>query len=117
MTSYHRACDVAYNLCPPFATDIVHDAFLAWQQKHNTNLFDESDETIGRVLKKVYSKRYYKKYASRVARMKEAITLVTPEDEYIEQEVGLRFVEYDEIRQQIEEYTIYHTKFPKLHEN
>lgn len=114
---YHKACDIAHDICPPFAVDIVHDGFVAWYEKHNNNLFDESEETVREVIRKVYNKKYHSRYKQRVARLKAAITVVTPEDELIEQEMGLRFMEYDEIRQRVEEYEMYHRFYQKLHEN
>lgn len=111
--TYYKACDMAYNLCPPAATDIVHDAFVAWYDKTKRNLFDEREKIVMNMVKRTYWSKYFDNSSvSFNDRLKQNLT--TPEDEYIEQESGLRFMTFSEIDQYVKNYEQYHTTYPKI---
>jgi hypothetical protein len=116
--TYYRAIDYAQNICPPFATDIVHDAFVVWHDKYQTNLFDESESVVMEVVKKIYFNKYYPQYKKLVTIFKDHIqNNITPEDELIEKEGRIVFIGYHEIEARMNEYEKYHTVYPKINLN
>lgn len=119
MTIYDRAVEYAFRLNPRLCKDIVHDSYLTWYDKHKKNLFEEKESTVMAFIRKTFWLKY-----SRVAKIpvvsftdKMKQNLVTPEDEYVAREVGLLFLTYDEVNQQVCSYTQYHKMYPKIYLN
>ena len=99
---YHTACDFAFKLSRSFFTDITHDAFVAWFDKTNKNLFDEEEEVVLRAVKKMFYKKYHGK---RTVAYREKMTqvFVTPENQLIEKEMGLVFLTFEEVERGIDD--------------
>lgn len=114
--NYEKAVDYAFHLTRAFGKDLVHDAYLTYYDKNKRHLFDESEKTMMNFIRKTYWKKYSQKSAVVFTdRVKQ--NLVTPEDEYIEHELGLSFVNSNDIEQAMNSYAQYHVMFPKIHLN
>lgn len=111
---YYKACDFAAQLYPAAPTDLVHDTFVDWYDKKGENIFDEPEQIVLLMIRKTFhTKRYHDKSLTRFTdKLKQ--TLVTPEDELIEREMGLVFLTYKEISDHIEAYEQTHFKYPRL---
>lgn len=115
--TYHKACSYATKLSPQFFTDIVHDAFVSFYDETQKNLFDEAETVVMKKVRKTFHKKYFHQQSTVVFSDRFKQNVLTPEDEYIEQEYGLRFVSLDEIELRMKDYEQYHRIYPKIHLN
>lgn len=115
---YYNAIDFAEKLSPNYFTDVVHDAFVAWYDKTERNLFDEKEVIVKNMVKKIYWKKYFNRSKVPVVSFNERMShVMSPEDEYISKEIGITFATYDEIDSQVKNYEQYHVIYPKIHLN
>jgi hypothetical protein len=112
---YYKALDFAKTLHPSAPTDPVHDAFVDWHNRFKTNLFDEPESMVMYMVQTMFDQKYRGKSHRRFTdKIKQ--TLVTPEDELVERELGLSFMSFEEIEARVDDYELYHKKY-KIHLN
>jgi hypothetical protein len=96
-TNYKKALSYAYTLNPLLFVDIVHDSFIRWFDKCQTNLFEEAEHTIIATVKRTWWSKYIQpnKYMFKGKIQNRQITSfseemrynsITPEDIYIAKE-------------------------------
>jgi DNA-directed RNA polymerase specialized sigma24 family protein len=103
-TLYQKALRYAMKCNPAVYRDIVHDAYVTWFNKTNSNLFDQPEGTVIKVVKYTHLKQTERnKYMSggkwypRVFQEFEEYmryNKITPEDEYIASELEMHMIEF-----------------------
>lgn len=124
MNYYRNALSYAYKLNQKLYRDICHDAYLKWYNKTGTDLFEQHEGVVIKTIKNTWYTNYispsrvmikgekvFKQYVPFVTgdhydedHLVKKVTLsndITPEDEYIANELHDRIVDYADISQTV----------------